>query len=43
MKFFTLPDFNMLTNPTLNPFESIGLCFSGGGYRASAFSLGILS
>ncbi|WP_158860537.1 patatin-like phospholipase family protein [Lunatibacter salilacus] len=33
----------MLTNPTLRPFESIGLCFSGGGYRASAFSLGVLS
>lgn len=25
------------------PFESIGLCFSGGGYRASAFALGVLS
>lgn len=23
--------------------ESIGLCFSGGGYRAAAFSLGVLS
>lgn len=33
----------MLTNPNLSPFESIGLCFSGGGYRASAFSLGVLS
>lgn len=28
---------------TYNPFNSIGLCFSGGGYRAAAFSLGILS
>ena len=27
----------------LTPFESIGLCFSGGGYRATSFSLGILS
>ncbi|MEB2784694.1 patatin-like phospholipase family protein [Algoriphagus persicinus] len=26
----------------LKPFESIGLCFSGGGYRATAFSLGVL-
>ena len=25
------------------PFQNIGLCFSGGGYRASCFSLGILS
>jgi hypothetical protein len=25
------------------PFSSIGLCFSGGGYRAAAFSLGVLS
>jgi hypothetical protein len=25
------------------PFENIGLCFSGGGYRASFFALGILS
>ena len=33
----------MLTKSTLTPFESIGLCFSGGGYRASAFSLGVLS
>jgi len=33
----------MLTKRTLTPFESIGLCFSGGGYRASAFSLGVLS
>ena len=24
-------------------FDSIGLCFSGGGYRATAFSLGVLS
>nr|MBI1231720.1 hypothetical protein [Cytophagales bacterium] len=33
----------MLTNPTIIPFNSIGLCFSGGGYRASAFSAGVLS
>lgn len=26
----------------LKPFESIGVCFSGGGYRATAFSLGVL-
>ena len=25
------------------PFESIGLCFSGGGYRATFFALGVLS
>lgn len=39
------------TNPTENsekrtsliPFQSIGLCFSGGGYRATSFSLGVLS
>lgn len=29
--------------PTFIPFQSIGLCFSGGGYRASAFALGVLS
>lgn len=27
----------------LKPFENIGLCFSGGGYRATFFALGILS
>ena len=27
----------------LSPFKSIGLCFSGGGFRASAFALGVLS
>ncbi|WP_339867871.1 patatin-like phospholipase family protein [uncultured Algoriphagus sp.] len=27
---------------TLTPFKSIGVCFSGGGYRATAFSLGVL-
>ncbi len=26
-----------------NLLKSIGLCFSGGGYRAAAFSLGVLS
>jgi len=25
------------------PFDSIGLCFSGGGYRATFFSLGVVS
>jgi len=25
------------------PFESIGLCFSGGGYRATFFALGVVS
>lgn len=27
----------------LQPFEKIGVCFSGGGYRATAFSLGVLA
>lgn len=27
----------------IDPLLSIGLCFSGGGYRAAAFSLGVLS
>ena len=27
----------------LKPFESIGLCFSGGGYRATFFALGVVS
>ncbi len=27
----------------LKPFKSIGLCFSGGGYRATFFSLGVIS
>ncbi|GAB5399558.1 MAG: hypothetical protein Aureis2KO_11430 [Aureisphaera sp.] len=27
----------------LDPFEGIGLCFSGGGYRATFFSLGVVS
>ena len=26
----------------LVPFQTIGLCFSGGGYRATSFSLGVL-
>lgn len=26
-----------------NPFQSIGLCFSGGGYRATFYSLGVVS
>jgi len=32
-----------IKQPPISPFESIGLCFSGGGYRASAFALGVLS
>lgn len=31
------------TQSSFSPLESIGLCFSGGGYRASAFALGVLS
>ena len=27
----------------LEPFKSIGLCFSGGGYRATFFALGVVS
>ena len=27
----------------LKPFQSIGLCFSGGGYRATFFALGVIS
>ena len=27
---------------SFKPFKSIGVCFSGGGYRATAFSLGVL-
>ncbi|WP_350285840.1 patatin-like phospholipase family protein [uncultured Croceitalea sp.] len=27
----------------LKPFEGIGLCFSGGGYRATFFALGVVS
>lgn len=30
-------------NTEFKPFENIGLCFSGGGYRATFFTLGILS
>ena len=25
------------------PFQNIGLCFSGGGYRATFFALGVIS
>lgn len=28
---------------TLNPFQNIGMAFSGGGYRAAAYALGTLS
>ena len=27
----------------LQPFENIGLAFSGGGFRAASFGLGVLS
>ncbi|MDO6596654.1 patatin-like phospholipase family protein [Oceanihabitans sp. 2_MG-2023] len=30
-------------NNNFKPFENIGLCFSGGGYRATFFALGVLS
>ncbi len=30
-------------NDNFTPFQNIGLCFSGGGYRATFFSLGVLS
>ncbi len=30
-------------NDQFSPFQSIALCFSGGGFRAAAFSLGVLS
>lgn len=34
---------NEITNPPqLVPFRTIGLCFSGGGYRATSFCLGVL-
>src|SRR4051812_41632832 len=29
--------------PTQTPFDNIGLAFSGGGFRAASFCLGILS
>jgi hypothetical protein len=28
---------------TINPFENIGIAFSGGGFRAASFALGTLS
>lgn len=34
---------NSSTESTFIPFENIGLCFSGGGYRATFYALGILS
>ena len=34
---------NSTNPPDFIPFQSIGICFSGGGYRASAFALGVLS
>ncbi len=34
---------NTHSNSSINLFENIALTFSGGGYRASAFSLGVLS
>ncbi|MDC8004342.1 patatin-like phospholipase family protein [Aureisphaera galaxeae] len=30
-------------DPKLVPFDGIGLCFSGGGYRATFFALGVIS
>ena len=33
----------MIMESIFVPFESIGLCFSGGGYRATFFSLGVVS
>jgi predicted acylesterase/phospholipase RssA len=30
-------------NRELKPFQNIGLCFSGGGYRATFFALGVIS
>ncbi len=38
-----MSDINKDTNPEINLFGNIALTFSGGGYRASTFSLGILS
>ena len=32
-----------IESPPFKPFENIGLCFSGGGYRATFFALGVLS
>lgn len=29
--------------PSFQPFNTIGLCFSGGGYRATFFALGVVS
>jgi len=36
-------DTNIHTEPQINLFENIALTFSGGGYRASTFGLGVLS
>jgi predicted patatin/cPLA2 family phospholipase len=30
-------------NRILEPFDNIGLCFSGGGFRATFYALGVLS
>ncbi len=38
-----MSDTNNKPNPKINLFENIALTFSGGGYRASTFSLGILA
>ncbi len=32
-----------MTSSNLKPLDTIGLCFSGGGYRAAAFALGVLA
>ena len=32
-----------MSDHQFQPFENIGLCFSGGGYRATFFALGVVS
>lgn len=39
----TLEDFSITEPAPVSPFEKIALCFSGGGFRAAAYSLGVLS
>ncbi|MEQ6124041.1 patatin-like phospholipase family protein [Pseudotenacibaculum sp. MALMAid0570] len=34
---------NTIEKQSLQPFETIGLCFSGGGYRATFFAFGVIS
>ena len=38
-----MEDANKIDEPRINLFENIALAFSGGGYRASSFGLGVLS